>query len=348
MKAPEDVQVLLTTRYGSHLYGTSIPTSDLDEKVVYLPVFSDVLLGKKLRTFKTRVDADGNPVSDTAQMPDGGVEVEYVPFQTFCRDFLNGQTYALECAFAHLGTAEPHEWVKELVERFTTCNVSSMAGFAMKQTFDYVHRGVRLEKARKLLDELKMVRSVREATGLTTRLDTTTSFMRGGEVVMTTVLDELAAECDLELGFTVNNGKTMRTLKLNGRDYLETTTLEHLQTAVQKLVDSYGHRTKAAAEAEVDRKSLMHAVRVYGQCIELLETGKLTFPNPEAALLLRVKTELPLEQVKVMLLNLEAQLEELQKTAKLLPTKTPEMEEEFENWLLNQLAVAYALPPGTV
>ena len=349
MKTPENVHVLFTTRYGSHLYGTNTPTSDLDEKVVYLPALEDVLLGRKLRTFKTRVDAEGNPVSDTAQMPDGGVEVEYVPFQTFCRDFLNGQTYALECAFAHLST-EPVKlyWVKELVEKFLTCNVSSMAGFAKKQTFDYVHRGERLEKARELLVALEVLLHnrplYREADlpkGKELRLDT----VLFGEKV----LHALRHRVGLELGTTVNNGREMETLKLNGRDYLETTTVEHLRAAVQKLVDSYGHRTQAAAEAEVDRKSLMHAVRVFEQALELLQTGRMLFPRPNAEYLLDVKHgNLDLEEVKQRLLELEDQVAVAQESSKLLSVKTLELEAAFDEWLLIQLVVQYQLPPGTV
>lgn len=328
--------VLLKVTYGSHLYGTNTPTSDLDEKVVYLPPLEDVLLGKKLRTYKTRVDAEGAQVSDSAQMPDGGLEVEYVPFQTFCRDFLNGQTYALECAFAHLSTEPvPLYWVKELVEKFTTCNVSSMAGFAMKQTFDYVHRGVRLEKARALLAVLTdLMQNV--GARVTLRLDTPWSQSE-------TYLDEVVRRTGCELGTTVNNGMEMRTLKLNGRDYLETTTAEHLRTAVQKLVDSYGHRTQAAAEMEVDRKSLMHAVRVYQQALELLQTGRMVFPRPNSKQLLSVKTDQPLEEVKALLLSLEEELETAQANSKVLPAKTPELEAAFDEWLLQELRRQYGL-----
>ena len=334
---------LFKVTYGSHLYGTSTPTSDLDEKVVYLPALEDVLLGRKLKTFKTRVDADGNPVSDTAQMPDGGVEVEYVPFQTFCRDFLNGQTYALESAFAHLNGSAPLSWVEELVEKFLTCNVSSMAGFAMKQTFDYVHRGVRLEKARRLLDALRFWKKTLDDLedtdpGVWTkqRLDTV---LPEGEKLLHT----LAREAGLELGTTVNNGRTMETLKLNGRDYLETTSLSDMVRTAEKLVDSYGHRTQAAAEAEVDRKSLMHAVRVYEQALELLQTGRMLFPRPNAGSLLKVKTETPLEEVKQRLLALETALETEMESSKLLPAKTHELEAAFDVWLLKQLRHMYNL-----
>lgn len=334
---------LLKTPYGSHLYGTNTPTSDLDFKVVYLPDFEDVLLGKKLQTFKQRFTADGLPVSDSMPMPDNGIETEYVPFQTFCRDFMNGQTYALEVAFSCANRMNTAPWLYELIDQFLTCNVSSMAGFAMKQTFDYVHRGVRLEKARALQRAIAKVAGDIEVVNVSSGDERFLRYRMDTVLHGEKVLHRLVREAELEIGTTVNNGKEMETLKLNGRDYLETTDLHQMLTTVQKLVDSYGHRTQAAAEAEVDRKSLMHAVRVYGQALELLRTGKLVFPNPEAALLLRVKEELPLETVKEMLLNLEKQLEEEMAKSTLLPAKTAEMERSFDAWLVDWLRKLYRL-----
>ncbi|WP_407305363.1 hypothetical protein, partial [Acinetobacter sp.] len=52
----------LTITYGSKLYGTSTPTSDTDEKVVYVPALSDMLIGKKPPIYKERFYADGQPI----------------------------------------------------------------------------------------------------------------------------------------------------------------------------------------------------------------------------------------------------------------------------------------------
>lgn len=336
------MQELFTSTFGSHLYGTSTPTSDIDTKVVYLPAFEDVLLGRKLRTFKKRVDAAGQPVPDDAQMPAGGSEVEYIPLQTFCRDYLNGQTYALEVAM-HLAGDRSASWIiEELVKRFTTKNVSSLLGFAMKQTFDYVHRGQRLEQARRVVAAMQVLvandkdgRYEEFTGGKQLRLDHTVH----GEKVLHT----LARAAELEIGSSVNAGKEMETLKLNGREYLETTAVGHLLEAVSKLVQSYGHRTQAAAEMEVDRKSLMHAVRVYQQALELLETGRITFPRPNAEELLRIKTTAPLEEVKKLLLELDAQALEAEKTSQVLPKKTEELEKQFDSWLLEVLRKVYDL-----
>ena len=39
------MQKLFTCQYGSRLYGTQTPTSDLDLKHVFLPALNDLLVG---------------------------------------------------------------------------------------------------------------------------------------------------------------------------------------------------------------------------------------------------------------------------------------------------------------
>lgn len=341
--------VMFQVTYGSKLYGTSTPKSDTDLKSVYLPDINDILLGKKLVATKSRVDASGVKVPDDASMPDGGVENEYIPFQTFVRDFVQGQTYAVEIAYAILkdGPQAPDahsvwefDYVVELVRKFSNNEVYSMVGFAMKQTFDYVKRGERLNEAVKVRDALESVLSragwLQNKNEL--RLDSPLQF--GGGML---ALDYIAKETGLPLGTSVNNNKTMRTLEMNGRSYLDSTSVTHLLTQVNKLVTQYGERSTRAAETDVDYKSLSHAVRVYQQAIELLDTGRLTFPRENAAELLRVKQGLvPLEEVKTLLKALDAEVLAKMETST-VRKRTPELEAEAEQWLLVALRELYGL-----
>jgi predicted nucleotidyltransferase len=344
--------VLFQVTYGSRLYGTNTPTSDTDLKSVFLPAIDDLLLGRKLGTSKTRVHSDGSPVPDKSSMPDNGVEHEYFPLQTFVRDFVQGQTYALEMAWAVLANgpdghtlqaAREHELMVELVEKFGNCSVYSMVSFAMKQTFDYVKRGERLEQARELLDVLNVCMEMFDCLDamdpgsyLNPRLDTV---LPDGEKL----LHKLSRETNLELGTSVNNNRAFETLKLNGREYLETTAVSHLVLAVQKLVSEYGERTNRAAKEVVDYKSLSHAVRVYEQALELLDTGRLTFPRPNADYLRSVKQGLvPLEEVKARLLELDEEVLAKQESST-QRRKTPELVEASEEWLLTKLRQLYLL-----
>jgi hypothetical protein len=324
--------------YGSRLYGTSTPSSDTDIKSVYLPDLNSLLLGHKPRIFKERTDAEGNTIPDDVTMPANGVETEYIPFQTFVRDFVAGQTYALEIAFA-FSNQTTSEWsvegmVKQLIKKFTNAEVYSMVGFARKQTLDYVHRGERLNEAKKVLDVLESIKAV-YVSEFIPRLD---SRALGNE----TVLDEVIRRTGLKTSTSTNNNRTMRTLELNGRSYLETTTLEHLIEILGKLVQSYGERSTAAAETDVDYKSLSHAVRVYQQARELLETGNITFPRPNAVTqLLPIKQgHCDLDDVKLLLKFLDEELQEAL-ISSTLQKRTPELEAEAEGWLLEQLRHLY-------
>lgn len=336
--------VMFQVKYGSKLYGTNTPTSDTDLKSIYLPAIDDMLLGKKMSIFKTRVDVNGVAVPDKDPMPDNGVENEYFPFQTFVRDFVNGQTYALEIAWAiyYNGPEAPdfqsqreYNIVLEMIAKFGNSEVYSMTGFAQKQTLDYVYRGERLNEATVLLNIIvELTKNV--GTAVVPRMDTSWSETE-------TYLDELARRTGLSIGSTVNNNRTLRTLELNGRSYTETTTFEHVVQQLQKLVVSYGVRTNAAAKADVDFKSLSHAVRVYQQAIEILDTGKLTFPRKNAAELLTIKQgRADLEAVKVQLKTLDAEVLAKLETST-VRKKTPELVAQSEQWLLQVLRELYDL-----
>jgi len=339
------IDILFNVTYGSKLYGTSTLNSDTDVKVVYLPDINDVLLGKRMPAFKKRFDATGNPLLDSAVMPANGVETEYITFQTFVRDFVAGQTYAVEVAWAlynveMLGctpmSKRELELLRELVQRFSNADVYSMVSFAQKQTFDYVHRGARLNEATNVKIALIEAILAYSQTEITPRLD---SIMRNGM----TVLDVIAKSTGLKTSVSVNNNKSQRTLELNGRSYLESTRLDHILEQVQKLVDKYGERTTAAAKDSVDFKSLSHAVRVYQQSIELLDTGKITFPRPNVQELLEIKQgSADLEVVKAKLLELDAEVQAKMLTSTMRKL-TPELRVEAEQWLVQALRELYDL-----
>lgn len=329
--------------YGSHLYGTATDASDLDEKVIYIPSLDSLLLCQKPKTYKDRVDADGNKVADNTTMPANGQECEYIPIQTFVRDFVKGQTYALEIAHAYLAKGPPqhgplymseyadYKFLRDLVEKFGNCDVYSMVSFAIKQTLDYVHRGERLKAARDLLKILSRYATLCTEVRLDTVIDTEM------------VLDTVAREAGLKTGVSENNNKVMRTLELNGRSYLQTTTIMHIRGLVIKLIDSYGDRTNAAAEKDVDFKSLSHAIRVYEQSIELLDTGKIVFPRPNVEYLLSVKHgKEELESVKERLKQLDQEVQTKIETST-IRKRTPELEAAADQWLLGQLHGLYGL-----
>ena len=334
--------ILFRTKYGSYLYGINTESSDYDEKVIYLPHLESVLLGKKLEVYKERFDEKGNRLPDGVKMPSGGKEIEYIPFQKFAKDFFDGDAYAIEVAFALKGhKLQNIDLIYELINSFLPTDFSAMLGFASKQTFDYIHKGARLKKLQdivNLVDELILAAPAPKSydfpvASVPLRLDSVFNGKKLFEII--------SEKLGVEIGSTVNGNKTIATLKIAGRDYLETLDVRQFTSNLLKLIYNYGHRTEAATISEVDLKSLVHAVRIYQQVIELHDSRELKFPRPNAAELLDMKQgKVSIDKIRYQLLTLEHEANELQKKAK---PKKKELIDDFETWLLFTLWKLYGL-----
>jgi hypothetical protein len=82
-----------------------------------------------------------------------------------------------------------------------------------------------------------------------------------------------------------------------------TCTVEYARQVYQFALNQYGHRARLAESANgIDWKATMHAVRIAAEAKELLLTGHITFPRPEASLLLAIRQgQLPYEQVEELI-----------------------------------------------
>ncbi len=85
-----------------------------------------------------------------------------------------------------------------------------------------------------------------------------------------------------------------------------TASIKNAYDIMQRVVDEYGKRAlMAETQQGVDWKALSHAVRVGHQAIELLSTGLVTFPLPNAAHVLAIK------QGKLLYQEVAAEIEDL-------------------------------------
>jgi len=69
-----------------------------------------------------------------------------------------------------------------------------------------------------------------------------------------------------------------------------TTTIKDAHAVYARIYENYGERARMAMTNEgVDWKAMSHAIRVSRQALELLATGRITFPRPDAEELLAIK-----------------------------------------------------------
>jgi hypothetical protein len=347
---------------GSRLYGTNTPTSDLDVKHVYLPALDDLLVGKPLANKVKKT----NTVKNTRNGADD-VDEEFLPIQVFARDFLEGQTYALELAFAvegkHAGQTlykhelpvvdegdEAHLWfnaygfppvpenmfvlfVRELRAKFLTSNVKALMGYAVNQATLYSFKGERLNVVRDVLSVLCELALADENQRLGFHA---TDFRFAALATKYPKYFKLTQ-------YDIGDGQMRPCFTLLEKTLPFTNSLEMSVKVVKNLADKYGNRAAAATVDNVDWKATMHALRVVDEGLQLLETHGLTLPLPKEKVdkLLAVKRgEVPLEEVKQELDEKLERLKELE-TATDLPPLTPQLRDQFNVWLASWMRKFY-------
>lgn len=287
---------IIEMKFGSHLYGTNTPESDLDFKAIYLPESRDIIMGsykETLVTSRNKAHGERNTKEDT--------DIEVVSLDRFLALLCDGQTMALDMLFVTPNMithqTEMGEYLfnhikmnrLELVNR----NVNAFIGYARQQAAKYGIKGSRMEAVKRLM-------SVLEGLPPSGRLYEHTEYLYG-------LVDESQELISLEKEPLIeiidipgpHGSKAMPHIHVAGRKMPFHCTVRQAMEVYGKILGNYGARAhKAHLAGGADFKALSHAVRVNAEGIELLQTGQITFPRPERELLLKIKTcQLPMEEV---------------------------------------------------
>ena len=285
-------RTIVRIKFGSHLYGTSTPASDLDFKSVFVPSARDILLQRVRNSISSQ-----RPKSEGEKNVAGEIDEEAYSFQRYLGLCAEGQTVALDVLFAPRWamTERPSaEWIEIEQNRhlLVTRKSAAFLGYCRQQANKYGIKGSRVAAARSALELLSVAMT---SHGTTAKL---------GEIAQSVEIITAATEhmtiLDIE-GATDVNGirRTVRHWEVCGRKMPFTQTIKSAREVMRRIVEEYGHRAKQAENQQgVDWKALSHAVRVGTQACELLKTGHVTFPSPNRDRLVAIKCgHLPYQQV---------------------------------------------------
>lgn len=269
---------IVQIKFGSHLYGTSTPESDLDIKGVYIPCAEDILLQRvspMISESREKAFKEKNTSKD--------VDREYYSLHRYLELLAQGQTVALDMLFAPewamMETPSP-VWgeVQTLASQLITKGATAFVRYCRQQANKYGIKGSRVAAARLALDVLKQGEAV-----------------HGSNEKLNLLYDDLNAlvkenEFINFIEGTQPNGDPAYYLEVCNKKTPMTASIKTARGITQQLMDDYGQRALAAERNEsVDWKALSHAIRVGYEAIELFETGRITFPRPEASHLLAIK-----------------------------------------------------------
>ncbi len=272
------MRTIVELTFGSHLYGTATPESDLDIKAVYLPDARDILLQRvkpALSVHREKARGEKNTAGDT--------DFEAYSPAKFLDLLAEGQTVALDMLFAPdamlLGVPHP-VWaeIKALAPRVFSRKTTAFVGYCRQQARKYGVKGERLTAVRAALDGL---RAIEAAHGSNAKLEVAAAEVR-----------RLAAEHGLldVIEVPEATGYTATYFDIAGKKAIFSASIKGARAIAEGLFNEFGDRAHAAeANSGVDWKAMSHAVRIARQAVEFLETGQVTLPRPEALHLLAIK-----------------------------------------------------------
>lgn len=280
---------IIEMQFGSHVYGTNVPTSDHDYKSIFIPTARDILLQAAPRTITQHSKKDPNQKNTSED-----VDIESFSFHTYLDLLAQNQTVALDMFFSpkefFIGEVHPLWWeIKSHADKFLNKQSGAFLGYARRQAAKYGIKGSRVAAMRSSLEFLKALPRHEE------RLLNYDAF----------IVDFVNQQNNeyIKIVELQNNKTFCRYFEVCNRKIPMTNNVKKAIEIFQMVFDEYGQRALQAEKNEgIDWKATMHAVRVAHQAKELLLTGHVTFPRPEAPLLLKIrKGELPYKEVSEMI-----------------------------------------------
>ncbi|OJW21149.1 MAG: hypothetical protein BGO49_24350 [Planctomycetales bacterium 71-10] len=313
---------LVKMQFGSHVYGTNLPTSDLDFKGVHLPEGRDILLQRPRNTINVKSKSDATKKNG----PDD-VDFESFSLQQYFKLLLEGQTVALTMLFVpDRWVREPSgtwEAIREHKDRWLHRGVSAFAGYCRQQANKYGVKGSRVAASRAAMEFFEALMA-EHGTGFKIR--------EAWDRIEALAADPRYQHMQiLEGNLRGRPELIVRMLDVCNRKVQEHVTAKEAYKIYKHLVDEYGQRALLAEKNEgVDWKAMMHALRVCREAEELLLTHTISYPRPEAELLLRIrKGELPYREVAELLEAGMDRLEECQAASTLPAEPDRAFAEEF-------------------
>lgn len=272
----EEATTLIRIEHGSHLYGTNTETSDRDYKGVFLPAGRDILLNR----IPSVIDK-GTGVTGQKNTKDD-IDDQSFNIQKFISMVASGDTTGTEILFApdHAILYRNKLWNMVTAEKSLMLNkqCKGFVAYCQRQAAKYGIKGSRMAACKAIVELLYM--------GIITHGTSAKLGELGAELNKFCATHEFAEMVPI----LQQNGTNLIHLDVVDRKIPVTNTIKHAYDVYSKVYENYGQRARAAMNNQgIDWKAISHAVRVAGQAKELLLTGHITFPRPDAKFLLDIK-----------------------------------------------------------
>lgn len=269
------MNTIFKTKFGSHLYGTNSPTSDLDFKSVYIDSFENIILNKSKPTLHIGPEKETNGIKNNPN----DIDEEVIELRTFIKDCLNGQTYALDMLFSpeNMWIESSEIWWDILFckDKLLSKQVAPYIGYCRQQAGKYGLKGSRLGELQKLL---KILRGI----------DTNLRLKDVQTVIESAFINSEFVKIIVKQHKVTHANEVY--LEVLGKYYSENLLIKNVLVSIEIFDNKYGERARLATLNEgVDWKAISHAYRCMYQLEELALTGQIIFPLKDRVCLKQIK-----------------------------------------------------------
>lgn len=269
------MNIIFDTQFGSHIYGTSTPASDLDYKGIYMAEWRDIVLKRDKESIVTCTKKDKR---DGVRNQAGDIDREYKELRRFISDAISGQTYALDMLYT------PQEfWIKtspmweELWgqrSKFLSKSMNAFLGYIRQQCGKYAMKGTRMAAVVSTVEFLQTVNP---------------------KLMLKDVWDMIPKNdfVKLEEYESLVNGQPRKEIMLSvlEKKFQEKAHVKFILEILSKFYNEFGGRSKMAMSNQgVDWKAISHAYRACYQLLDIAREGKIIFPLTQAKKVLEIKS----------------------------------------------------------
>lgn len=327
---------LCRTVFGSHFHGTATESSDYDFKEIYLPDVRRLITG-------TGIGNTNKSSNDKGRNSAGDIDIERVPLQTFMKHFYEGQTYALELAFAAIND-DPRMIVapvfvticRRLAMNHLTGDVRSIVAYAYGQAYKYGIKGTRyrvLAELAAFVDTLPQERGTR----ISDIQDQLADYIKSIPVADHKYL------CIGEYSPDGHNQTYAPAVFVLDNTCPVTIPLTEFRSRIAAWLSNYGRRA-ATASTGADFKALSHSYRIIMEATELVIHGKITLPHTGTTLatIMQIKRgEMEQGDIVNLIQSSLSHLDDVIANNQNLKQQTPETDAEFGDYLLGVCSHLY-------
>jgi len=268
------MKILCELQFGSHVYGTNTPNSDLDFKGIYIAPVEDIIFRRNHNSIVTCSKVKkGLGIRNTKD----DVDKEYKELRKFVSDALDGQTYAVDMLYTPkkwwTKTSPEWEFIVANRDKFLSKKVNAFIGYCNQQASKYGLKGSRLGT---VVDTINVLKSFPETSRLQENPRLEENEFRQYVMYKHNRNNEVVDE---------------EMLEILGKKYSLNTLVKLIIPSLENYCEKYGERANMAMENDgIDFKAVSHAYRCCYQLAELATKHQVDFPLEQAPYLTEIKT----------------------------------------------------------